>query len=440
MTRLQDLLIQEVADLSTESNLAGALRVGRRRLLVRRSVGAGGATALVAVLAGSIVWATTSLPDRSEPAAPKPKLGVTLTIDDAVPAQEGTDYTAVRTVTGAADHIEINPYSNDTDMLLTEDGQALRRANEWERINDAGVMAVRAAFTLIDPATGDERDLPVYDQWLQRPLRLGPDKLYFEIDQVQGEGEYEPGTELPTQQGQVAAFDRSTWTWSTLDWELPDGLEWSTIALGGDGRAWLSGTEPLNLEDLGRPERQVWSGALDDTADARQETPPVADAGATQLGSWLVWQAQDQPETEVIAVNTADGSERTIQDLGHCLHPTQAGGSAPLLVTVDNCWSEDDPQDAPLHIRTLDGADVLELRGDRLRAQALGERFLALAQDLPTPDGRSTSTYYLYELATGKLMQMPGSVVAVEGDLAVLESVVGSGDDKQKEFTVIDLS
>lgn len=429
MTRLQDLLTQEAADLSTESDLAGALRTGRRRLLVRRAVAAGGATALVAVLAGSIVWATTSLTDRAEPAAPKPKLGVTLTIDDAVPAEEGTDYTAMRTVTGDADHIEINPFLNTTNMLLTEDGQALRRADEWERINTAGVMAVRAKFTLIDRETGDERELPVYDQWLQGPLLLGADKLYFGISQVQGEGEYEPGTELPTQQGQIAVFDRSTWTWSTLDWDIPDGFEWSTIAIGADDRAWLSG-----FRDDPEPEYQVWSGSLGDTSDARQETPPLAaDAAATQVGSWLVWISTEG----TVAVNTVDGAERTIQSVGECLVATRAGGSTPLLVSGEPC----ETADSRLRIRTLDGADVLELRGDQLRGMVTSERFVAVNQYTALEEGGGFSTTsYLYELATGKLMRMPGKVVTVEGDLAVLETTTGTGDDEQKEFTVIDLS
>lgn len=437
MTRLQDLLIQEVADLSTESNLADALRVGRRRLLIRRAVGAGGATALIAVLTGSIVWATTSLPDQSEPAAPKPKLGVELTLDDAVPALEGTDYTAVRTVTSTPDHIEINPFLNESFVYLTEDHQALRRADEWKKINAAGVMAVRAKFTLIDPATGNERELPVYDQWLQRPLRLSANKLYFQIGTVQGEGEYEPGTQLPAPQGQVAVFDRVTWTWSTLDWDVPEEFEWEAMAIGADARAWLTGVEPfdpstVSSENPYDPQFDLWSGALDDTSDTRQETPPVADAGAKQVGSWLLWQASGQ--TDAIAVNTADGAERTIENVSSCLLSTPAGGSTPLLAGVDNCEGSD-LAESTLLIRTLDGDDVLELRDRGLSASVLGERYLALEQLT-----RSGSTPYLYELSTGKLLKMPSRVVAIEGDRAVLETADGTGDDQQSEFTVIDLN
>lgn len=238
-------------------DLTEVVRLGGRRRRHRRAATVASVAAATAVVA--VVGATVGGPGPDDPApATDGSVGPSVTLDEARPAVEGTDYRVL------ASRLEDRP-----------------RAERFVGVTDDGLGVVLRASTgrggrtpvgLVDPSDGATSWLPGGPQPLDETstIALGEDRLVFRESHWSDE------------RLAVRVLDRAAGTWSTMRWPgLPPAQAYSPTE--HDGRLYLTlYTEP------GQAEHELWSVSLDDSSDVRDEhATVVGDLDVT--GDELTW-------------------------------------------------------------------------------------------------------------------------------------------------------
>ncbi|WP_418060520.1 hypothetical protein [Pimelobacter simplex] len=370
-----------------ETDLSAVLAGGRRRVRKRRgrvALGAGlalglSATALVLVTAGG------PDPDRvAEPRLPRPE-GPVLTLRDADAALLGRDYEVV----ASSRNKDLESGNGQYYDGVTEDGLVLFRDAD-------GRNARQARLALLDPVTGDRQWLPQRDLGsAPRPLLLARDRLVF----VAPAGpRWVDGPEAGLR---AEVYDRRTRGWSTVSWPgLPADVDVPSARVAFGGRIYVG------VGTGGTTSRDLWSVALDDTADVRDEGLRVGRFDLTS--STLVWTDGTQAPVERIHVrDLATGTERSFDPRsGARCNLLGLAALEERIVLSQYCGTYGDLRDDRVQVLTSAGRTVTTVQGSSLEGfvadDDLADNGHLVVVRSGNPDRAGS---YVYDLSTARLLR-----------------------------------
>jgi hypothetical protein len=353
-------------------DLVTVVRVGGNRRRRRRAttvVAASLATAAVVALGTAVVART---PDTASTPATDGTTGPVITLGDAVPAVEGTDYRVLTTR-------ESDATGDERFVGVTDDGLGV--------VMHAGMARKDVTpIGLVDPADGTTRWLPGGPQRIDdtATIALGEDRLVFQESR------------WSARQPAVRVFDRRTETWSTISWpDLPRAQLYYPTVHGG--RLYLAlDIQPSN------DGFDLWSVSLDDSADVRDEHRPVL-GSLDVTGDELTW--TDGSSGEAARVHVRDlstGEERSVDPhLGEGCGVVSMVRVGDRLLLGQVCGGHDDR----LQVVTMDGHPVVTVDDAKVGANiGDGGRVAVVAGGEGGP--------YVLDPVTGELWQV-GSRMAL---------------------------
>lgn len=388
------------------SDVRALVGSGRRRLRVRRATQVG-ASALAAGAIGvaSMWWVNPSPPDLAAAGVPRAE-GPVIGLGDARPAVEGQDYR------------ELTSYTNED--LNADNGQY------FDGVTDDGLILFRDGprsdqlyprFALMDPATGEKEWLPRLDtgQSQMWAAELSRERLVLLSPDATSSGN---GLESAL----VAhVFDRSTGTWSTLQWpDLPDTDGPWGARVGPDGRLYAmvpatriqvpEGGWPMGpdgeADDSGASGESfdLWSVSLSDPSDVRDEGLRVGSFDFD--GETLVWTDSSNGAAGMVHVRDLDNGEETsfdprLGDRCNLLGFDVAGGR---IAMTQYCGTyEGGVRDDRVQVMTTEGEQVITVQDSGVDAGDLvaGGDFLTM-----TAYDRATGGTYVYDFEEGRLLRL----------------------------------
>lgn len=355
-------------DLSVSDVLAGARRrVRRRRVAV--AVAATVGTLLVGTAA--LVGAPADLlgADDTDPAEQPGALAVA----DARPAVAGEDYEELLVRQGLGEK------GQDTVLGVTPDGQLL-------------VQEVRAlgedepTLSLLDPESGRSALIP-----------QGQGSSFSVLVAVDAERLVLSGTSLAPSGFAFEVYDRGSQTWSTLQLPVEQFGEEGFVPVQPGGIA--AGRLYFALGSFGSPPAELWSVALNDGSDLRDEGSVGAFAVAAD-GTLVTTRPDD---SEVALTELTSGEETDIGGLTYdgcdVLSARTDGTTIALLELCDN-----DTRDMRLRVVSTTGEPVAMLEGPVLDLGAIAADFVTVHSSADETQG----TYALDVAAQEVLFLGPG--------------------------------
>jgi hypothetical protein len=357
--------------------LADVLDTGKRKVRRRRVAALTGiAAAVVCVigLAGFVGGGMSPRPDDSSVAdRSNDPIGRVLWLADAEAAVAGRDYDVLTTQTNEdLDRSRGRYFDGFTDdgLVLVQDGPRGRKA---------------ARFALLDPRTGTRSWLAPAPVSLEQPLHLGRYRLLLRAAEVTPD-ENGPG---------VWSYDRRTRQWRHLEWPVLPGGEYSTAVLGPENRLYVGLATGSDWETF-----DLWSVALDDPADVRDEKTEVGDFDID--GTRLVWtDASSRPISKVTVRDLETDDEDSFDPKsGDRCDQLDLQATASRIILTENCGIRDRIRDDRIQVVEYDGKSVLTVRGDGSDIAQAGDDRLLVDSYGPKPGS------YLYRFDTGDWLRV----------------------------------
>jgi hypothetical protein len=408
---LQELMRENVAAPPPDHLDIDALVVaGRRRVRGRRTALLGGlslaAVGAVAVIAVSLGGGSVPKATADSPPAPD---APTITLRDASPATEGTDYEVLASHTNPNLDRANGQYFDG----VTDDGLILYRDGPHGRDN-----TVR--WGLLDPATSDVDWLPDPRLGVDQafPVVLGADQLvlatvsYAENDNADGP---------PVGRLVARVFDRGTRQWRTVSWPGLPQIGYPSAQLGPDGRLYVAapatqGSPPpggwptgpdgeADDADADGDTYHLWSVSLDDPSDARDEQLTLGSFAFTDDA--LVWSDRTNGDAGRIHVrDLATGDEHSFDPhAGAKCNLLSFGATGDRVVMGEYCGTyPGEVRDDRVQVLSLDGDQVVTLQDSDVDG-GLSGGVVSIASYQPGMAGA-----YLYDLATGRFLRLSDGV------------------------------
>ncbi|WP_182524483.1 hypothetical protein [Nocardioides dongkuii] len=401
---LEQLMRENVASPPPDHlDLDAVVRTGRGRVRRRRVAVAGGTAAVVAgvLVTGSLL---TDVGGGSGPDAADRELepvGRVLTLADARAGVPGEDFRVLTSLTNEnldrANGRYLSGVTDDGLVLVTDGPHTVRN---------------HTRVGLLDPAEDEPRWLPGGPQQIDGPISLGTDRLVFR------------GLRQGAKDVSARVFDRTTETWSTIEWPSLPRAEVQSVEAGGD-RLYVS------LDTGGEIRKfDLWSVSLTDPGDVRDEQTVVGDFDVT--GDQLTFTAtHNEPNDRVHVRDLATGEERDFDPLsGDRCNQLGLQRVDDLLVLSQYCGTRDGVRDDRVQVVGTDGEQVVTVRGDGVEAGWAGGPAV-----LVTGFSREDGGTYAFRPETGDLVQLSeswskfglGGPVPHGSDLAMWHTPVNRG-------------
>jgi hypothetical protein len=382
--------------------VAGRRRVRRRRtaLVGGLSLVAVGAVAATAVSLGGGVAPTATADTPPAPDAP------TISLRDASPAVEGTDYQVLASHTNQNLDRDNGQYFDG----VTDDGMILYRDGPHGRHN-----TVR--WGLLDPATSDIDWLPDADLGDNQafPLVLGADQLVLAtVSYAQDDNADSP----PIGRLVAHVFDRGTRQWRTVAWPGLPQIGYPNARLGPDGRLYLltpatQGSPPpggwptgpdgeADDADAEGDSYHLWSVSLDDPSDARDEQLTLGSFAFTDDA--LVWSDRTNGDPGRIHVrDLATGDEHSFDPhAGAKCNLLSFGATDDRVVMGEYCGTyPGEIRDDRVQVLSLDGDQVVTLQDSDVDGGLTGGSLVSIDSYQPGLAGA-----YVYDLATERFLRL----------------------------------
>ncbi|WP_109507999.1 hypothetical protein [Nocardioides speluncae] len=359
--------------------MTDVLGTGKRKVRRRRTAAlAGVAAAVIGIvgLAGLVGGGMSPRPDDSSVAdRSNDPVGRVLRLDDAEAAKEGRDYDVLTTQTNAHLDQENGQYFDG----FTDDGLVF--VQDGPRGKDS-----RVRYGLLDPETGIRSWLPTPPVHLEQPIHLGRYRLLLRAAAAPA-GENGPG---------VWSYDRRTRQWRHLEWpDLPAGAEYSGTVLGPDNRLYVGLASGSDGETF-----DLWSVAIDDPADVRDEKTEVGDFDIA--GTRLVWTDVSSRPISKVTVRDLETDEEDSFDpqSGDRCNQLELQATATRIVLTEHCGTKDRVRDDRIQVVDYDGEPVLTVRGDGSDIAQAGDDRLLVDSYGPKPGS------YLYRFDTGDWLRV----------------------------------
>lgn len=406
MNDLRELLSDHAASAPPDDlDVASVLVGGRRRVRRRRLAALGGTTlGTAAVVATAALVPFGGTTDLQAAGVPRPHAPL-VRLSDASSAVEGEDYRLL--------------VSHTNEDLDSDNGQY------FDGVTDDGLVLFRDGprmeqpeprFALMDPATGHKQWLPSpgvggLQTW---PVELGEDRLVL----VTAEG----GAKVAL----VAhVYDRASGQWDELRWAGLPKVDGPTAQVGPDGRlyvrvpatrgeppegGWPTGPDgEADDADADGDTYRLWSASLTDPSDVRDEGLTLGSLAFTD--SSMVWTDATNGDAGRVHVRDLDtGEERAFDPRsGERCNLLSFGATEERVVLGQYCGTYDDGvRDDRVQVLDTDGGQVVTLQGSDIEgwlASPEGDGIVAV-----TARGRGTTGTYLYDLGSGELVRVSGSL------------------------------
>jgi hypothetical protein len=393
VNHLRDLLRESVVDAPpVDIDVASVLASGRRRVRSRRTALLVGAAALVALVVGvGAALSGVSLdPDfdaanRSGQRQMEP-VGPVLSLADARPAREGTDYRVLAKHTNKdLDRAEGQYFAG-----VTDDDQVLF-------LDAPRALPHSTGIALMDPRTGEKKWLRGGPRQIGFPVELSADRLVF-IHTLDDDDD-------PLQ---ADVFDRGSGTWSTVVWrDLPMQGRYPVfgqVSSGPDDRFYVGLFRP---DDKGRSD--LWSVSMSDSADVRDEHLVVGAFNVT--GDLLTWtdggDGNEAPTGNVHVRNLATREEASFDPQpGDRCSQQSLDRTERYIVLGLNCGTLNLQDDNWFQIFTADGDPVVTVRDDGIDEATVSDS----AVTLHASAAGELSGSYVYAFDSDRLLRITDAV------------------------------
>ncbi len=323
---------------SGDVDVAEVVRVGRQRRTRRRRSAAGvGAAAAVAAVVGGLALTSSDLGSGNEATADRVQpVGPVLSLEDARPAVEGTDYRVLASHTN--DNLEQangQYYSGVTDdglLVFTDGPHTLKNSTR---------------VALVDPASGETDWLPGGPQQIEHPIALGADALVF------------GGVRADHHDFSVRVFDRASRSWSSMEWPTLPGADLFQAPVEHGGRLYLALDPDSDIQRF-----DLWSVSLTDPADVRNEQTVVGEFDIT--GDELTWtNTHNEPNNGIHVRDLITGDERDFDpQSGDRCNQLGLQRLDDLIVLQQYCGTKGGVRDDRAQIITMDGDPVVTIQDD----------------------------------------------------------------------------
>lgn len=412
MNELRDLLHDNVATPPHEhGDLSAVLKGGRRRVRRRRLAAVGGTALASAAVVGlaSLVWPAP--PDLDAADVPAPQ-APTVRLADATPAVRGEDYRVLTTYTNENLNRDNGQYLDgvtDDGLILFRDGPQMDQP--------------RPRYALLDPTTGEKDwlpDAPGADDTLH-PLELGAERLVLTGTRFESLG----GADTAGQGERFAlVYDRATREWDEVTWA---GLPWSGFEtgaiLGPDDRVYVrvpatrgeppEGGWPTGPDgeaedaDADGETYALWSVALDDASDVRDEGLTVGDVAFTRTS--MVWTDRTNGDSGRVHVRDLDTGEEHAFDprSGERCNLLSFGAAGERIVMGQYCGTYDGGvRDDRVQVVSTDGEQVVTVQDDSIDGS------LGAGSDVVTVTSyqRGRAGTFVYDLGTDRFLRVTEDV------------------------------
>jgi hypothetical protein len=403
VNELKQLMRDNVASPPPDHFDPGALvMAGRGRLRRRRTALVGGVSlvAVGAVAAAVVGFGGGSAPKVTADTPPAPD-APTITLRDASPAVEGTDFRVLASYTNENLRRDNGQYfegvTDDGQILFHDGPRTQQNINRW---------------ALMDPATSTKDWLPDPGAGSNQvfPVSLGSDRLVMTT--------LEGGST-----GNLVAhvFDRGTRQWHTVSWpDLPQ-VGFPATQVGPDGRlyvvtpdtqgapppgGWPTGPDgEAEDADAEGDTYHLWSVSLDDPSDVRDEQLTVGSFAFTDDA--LVWSDRTNGHPGRIHVrDLATGDEHSFDPhAGAKCNLLSFGATDDRVVMGEYCGTySGEVRDDRVQVVSLDGDQVVTVQDSDIDGGLTGG---VVGIDSYQP-GRAGA--YVYDLDTDRLLRLSQAV------------------------------
>ena len=413
VNELRDLLHDNAATPPHEvDDLSAVLKGGRRRVRRRRLAAVGGTALAGAAVVGltSVVWPAP--PDLDAADVPAP-LAPTLRLTDAQQAVRGEDYQVLTSYTNENLNQDNGQYLDG----VTDDGLILFR--DGPRMDQP-----EPRYALMDPGTGRKDwlpDFPGSDDAQLRPVELGADRLVFMGARFGVSGDAgSPGGARRF----ALVYDRQAQRWDEIGWSgVPRTEEPADAVLGPDDRLYVrvpatQGEPPeggwptgpggeADDADADGDTYALWSVALDDPSDVRDERLTVGDVAFTRTS--MVWTDRTNGDSGLVHVrDLGTGEERAFDPRsGERCNLLSFGATDHRIVMGQYCGTYDGGvRDDRVQILGTDGEQVVTVQDDSI------DGTISRGSDVVTVTSyhRGRAGTFVYDLDTDRFLRVSEDV------------------------------
>jgi hypothetical protein len=413
VNELRDLLHDNVATPPHEhGDLSAVLKGGRRRVRRRRMAAVGGTALAGAAVVGltSLVWPAP--PDLDAADVPAPQ-APTLRLADASPAVRGEDYRVLASYTNENLNRDNGQYFDgvtDDGLILFRDGPQMDQP--------------RPRYALMDPGTGKKDWLPEFpgaDDSQFHPIDLGTGRLVFAGTRF---GSLDDAGTADGAERFALVYDRDAREWNEVTWAgLPGTGDETGAILGPDDRVYVRvpatrGEPPeggwptgpggeADDADADGDTYALWSVALDDGSDVRDEGLTVGDVAFTRTS--MVWTDRTNGDSGLVHVRDLDtGEERAFDPRsGERCNLLSFGAAGDRIMMSQYCGTYDGGvRDDRVQVLGTDGEQVVTVQDDSV------EGTLGQGSDVVrvTSYQRGRVGTFVYDLDTDRFLRVSEDV------------------------------